>query len=96
MAYRFHVLEGIYKPRNLIIGLGLGLATVAAAKSMMGIENNQMITKKNEDGKKKLVEAWYNSKSDRWETPAPWSKAFREQNPEIKLVAREKIFSPKA
>lgn len=93
MAYRFHVLEGIYKPKNMLIGLSLGFATVATIKSMLGVDEDQSRMQKNkhEDGKTKLVEAWYNEKKKQWEQPAPWSKQFRDINPEIHLVPREKV-----
>lgn len=95
MAYRFHVLDGIYKPRNMLIGLTLGFATVATIKSLLGMEEEKSVMQRNikEDGKAKLVEAWYNKEKRQWEQPAPWSKSFREQNPEIHLVPREKVRS---
>jgi DnaJ-class molecular chaperone len=93
MAYRFHVLDGIYKPKNMLIGLTLGFATVATIKSLLGIEEEKTVMQKDmrEDGKTKLVEAWYNKQKRQWEQPAPWSKSFREQNPEIHLVPRENV-----
>lgn len=93
MAYRFHVLEGIYKPKNMVMGLTLGFMTVAAVKSMLGVEpeESSMQRNKKEDGKTKLVEAWYNTKKRQWEQPAPWSQSFRDSRPEIKLVPREKV-----
>mmetsp|Transcript_23628 Transcript_23628/g.35083 ORF Transcript_23628/g.35083 Transcript_23628/m.35083 type:complete len:195 (-) Transcript_23628:294-878(-) len=95
MAYRFQVLEGIFKPKNMVLGLGLGFFTVAAFKSLAGIENEESILQKNkrETGKKKLVEAWYNAKTKKWEQPTPWKQSFRDLKPEIKLVPREKLNS---
>lgn len=34
------------------------------------------------------VSAWFNTKSQRWETPAPWDKNFQLQRPVIQKVAR--------
>lgn len=95
MAYRFHVLEGIFKPTNMLLGLGLGFFTVAAFKSLAGIEDIESVRQKNkrETGKKKLVEAWYNAKTKRWEQPTPWKQSFRNLKPEIKLIPREKLNS---
>lgn len=95
MAYRFHVLEGIYKPKNMVIGLALGFMTVAAVKNMLGVEPEESTMQRNkkQDGKTKLVEAWYNTRQKQWEQPAPWSKSFRELKPEIKLVPRERVRS---
>jgi DnaJ-class molecular chaperone len=93
MAYRFHVLDGIYKPKNMLIGLTLGFMTVAAAKQMLGVDQEETNMQRNKkiDGKTKLVEAWYNQKKRQWEQPAPWSQSFRDQKPEIKLVPREQV-----
>lgn len=95
MAYRFHVLEGIYKPKNMVIGLALGFMTVAVVKNMLGVEPEESTMQRNkkQDGKTKLVEAWYNTRQKQWEQPAPWSKSFRELKPEIKLVPRERVRS---
>lgn len=93
MAYKFHVLDGIYKPKNMIIGLALGFATVATLKSALGIEEEESRMQKNkkEDGKTKLVEAWYNKQTRQWEQPAPWNEHFRKLNPPIELVDRNKV-----
>jgi len=93
MAYRYHVLDGIYKPKNMIIGLTLGFATVAACKMMLGIEDEVPTMQKNkkQDGKSKLVEAWYNKQTRQWEQPAPWSKAFRDLQPDIQMVQRNLV-----
>lgn len=38
-----------------------------------------------------LVPAWFNTESQRWETPAPWDKNFQLQKPVIKNVARSLV-----
>jgi len=93
MAYRFHVLDGIYKPKNMIIGLTLGFATAAAVKTLFGVEDEESTMQKNkkEDGKSKLVEAWYNKQTRHWEQPTPWTKSFRDLNPEIQMVQRNLV-----
>ena len=93
MAYKFHALEGIFKPKNMIIGLTLGFATVAACKTMLGIEDEVPTMQKNKkvDGKSKLVEAWWNNQTRQWEQPAPWSQSFRNLQPEIKMVQRNLV-----
>jgi curved DNA-binding protein CbpA len=37
------------------------------------------------------VPAWFNKRSNRWETPAPWDKTFQVQNPEVTLVSRKSV-----
>ena len=92
MAYRFHVLDGIYKPRNMLVGLTLGFATVAVINTALGIETETLQQRnKKEDGKTKLVEAWYNKRNRQWEQPAPWKSSFRDQKPEIRLVPRDQV-----
>lgn len=91
MAYHFHVLDGIYKPKNAIIGLTLGFATVAAIRHVLADDDEKAMHRNTHDGKKKYVEAWYNEQSKAWETPAPWSSTFRQLNPKIHMMPREKV-----
>jgi len=93
MAYRFHILDGIYKPKNMLLGLALGFATVATVKAMLGVDPEETTMQKNkkQDGKVLLVEAWFNKRNQQWEQPAPWSSSFRDLKPEIHLVPREKV-----
>mmetsp|Transcript_13895 Transcript_13895/g.15681 ORF Transcript_13895/g.15681 Transcript_13895/m.15681 type:complete len:200 (+) Transcript_13895:57-656(+) len=93
-AAKFHVLDGIYKPRNMIIGITLGLVAVSTVKSVLGIEDDVKPSEKAKivgDGTAKLVEAWKNPNTGHWEQPAPWSKSFQRLNPEIHLVPRENV-----
>lgn len=91
----FHrFLDGIYKPKNMVVGLTLGFIAVSTVKSIFGIEHVAQHADKKRivgDGKKKLVEAWMNPKTGQWEQPAPWSKTFQELKPEIQLVPREQV-----
>ena len=91
---KFHILEGIYKPKNMIIGLTLGCIAVSTIKSMLGIESDSKHSQNKQivgDGKKKLVEAWMNPITRQWEQPAPWSKSFQQLNPKIHMVKREDV-----
>ncbi len=91
---KFHILEGIYKPKNMIIGLTLGLIAVSTVKSVLGIKDDVKHSQKGAsigDGKKELVEAWKNPKTGQWEQPAPWSKTFQKLNPEIHMVKRADV-----
>lgn len=86
--------EGIFKPRNVVIGVTLGLIAVSTFKSVLGIEKDVQHAEKSNiigDGKKKLVEAWKNPKTGQWEQPAPWSKTFQQLKPEIHLVPRKDV-----
>ncbi len=37
------------------------------------------------------VPAWFNGRTQRWETPQPWDEAFRRMAPEVKPVARHLV-----
>ncbi len=91
----FHrILDGIYKPKNMVIGLTLSFIAVSTFKSIFGIERDLAHSEKKQivgDGKKKLVEAYLNPKTGQWEQPAPWSKTFQKLNPEIHLVPRSQV-----
>jgi DnaJ-class molecular chaperone len=91
---KFRFIEGITKPKNVVIGLTLGFVAVASVKSMLGMEPDVKHAQNREivgDGKKKLVEAWMNPKTKQWEQPAPWSKSFQKLNPKIHMVQRENV-----
>mmetsp|Transcript_15441 Transcript_15441/g.23254 ORF Transcript_15441/g.23254 Transcript_15441/m.23254 type:complete len:204 (-) Transcript_15441:1668-2279(-) len=91
---KFHILEGIYKPKNMIIGLTLGLVAVSTVKSVLGIKDDVKHSQKASivgDGRKELVEAWKNPKTGQWEQPAPWSKSFQKLNPKIHMVNRADV-----
>lgn len=102
-SYRYHLLEGIYKPRNMVIGLTIGFVAVSTIKSILGIteqeEKMKHVNKRHlithhhhdTDHSDKLVEAWKNPKTNRWEQPQPWSKAFQVLDPEIRLIPRKDV-----
>lgn len=91
---KLHILEGIYKPKNMIIGVTLGLIAVSTIKTVLGIEGDVNHAEKKKivgDGKTKLVEAWMNPKTGQWEQPAPWSESFRQLNPKIHKIPRKDV-----
>jgi curved DNA-binding protein CbpA len=82
------VLETIYRPRNLFIVGPLVLFTAVSAA-------NYFIKKEETaENTPKMVEAWRNPETGRWEQPAPWDPAYREyrkRNPELDLVPRHQV-----
>jgi len=84
-----HVLDGIYKPRNLLFGLTIGFITIGTVKSYFAVEKDQKAT----TGKKSLVEAWKNPSTGFWELPAPWDPTYQKLKPQLQLVPREKLNS---
>ena len=79
---------GIMLPRNVLIGslLGLGVAT------LYNTLQSKQKTPMEEVGKSKLVEAYWNNRTKRYEKPRPWEEEFRREKPEIVLVERERVF----
>jgi DnaJ-class molecular chaperone len=81
-------------PRNLVIGGMLGFAGVTALRTMWP-------TKEEEDGggaawtsrtgQKRLVEAWKNPSTGRWETPRPWDPMYQKLQPSLQLVPRDEV-----
>ena len=87
---RMHFLDGIYKPRNLFLGITLGLVAVSVVKSYSDKRDEEHIFGRR-TGKKHLVEAWYNPHTKRFEQPAPWDALYKKLKPEHQLVPRELV-----
>lgn len=83
------VLETIYRPRNLFIVGPLVVLTAVTAANYFSKKDEH--TFKNTT---KMVEAWKNPTTGRWEQPAPWDPAYRQYrkiNPQLELVPRDKV-----
>jgi hypothetical protein len=46
-------------------------------------------------GKAKLVEAWLNPRTNRYEKPRPWDEEYRRLKPRIVMVNRDEVFDRK-
>ena len=76
--------ERLVHPYTLMILLpSLGLAYFCLSSA----------TKENATPKEITVNAWYNSKSQRWETPQPWREEFRTSGGVVTQVDRRKVHS---
>mmetsp|Transcript_39439 Transcript_39439/g.118420 ORF Transcript_39439/g.118420 Transcript_39439/m.118420 type:complete len:95 (+) Transcript_39439:764-1048(+) len=82
-----HILDGVYKPRNLLVGVTLGFAAVAFVKSCFAEEDDQS----KRTGMKNLVEAWKHPVTGEWQQPAPWDATYRKLQPALHLVPRESV-----
>lgn len=76
------------KPVNLLFGATFALATVITMRTVFGEDKSKQ--KNSQLGKKALVEAWKDS-DGLWKQPQPWSKAYRNLNPQIHLVPRDEV-----
>lgn len=68
-ARAFRFLEIALSPRVLTIGTGLALMSYIA----LGPRDDPL-----EAGNSMLVPAWFNHKTKRWETPAPWNPDYHQ------------------
>ena len=67
-SFGMAMLDGIYKPRNLFLGLTLGFLSVSLLKSQLQSPEDP----RKRTGVSNTVEAWKNPTTGRWEQPAPW------------------------
>lgn len=87
--FALSVLDGIfYRPRNLFLGVTIGFATLALAKSTFSEDDRSSMRK---TGMKNLVEAWKNPATGEWEQPAPWDATYIKQRPTLHLMPRENV-----
>mmetsp|Transcript_35463 Transcript_35463/g.52125 ORF Transcript_35463/g.52125 Transcript_35463/m.52125 type:complete len:191 (-) Transcript_35463:94-666(-) len=77
-------------PRNVLIGGILGIAGVTIIRSIMPEKENDD-THHEHTGKKRLVEAWLNPKTKRWEKPRPWDQEYQRLQPVLQFVPRDQV-----
>jgi curved DNA-binding protein CbpA len=80
-------------PRNVLIGSLLGITCVALLKTIMPKE--QEVGDRNKTGEKRLVEAWKNPRTGRFEKPRPWDEEYRRLRPVLELVPRDQVYDRK-
>ena len=81
-----NLLGGVLRPRNLFLGVTLGVVTVAYFNASYAKDDQVSRT-----GKSNLVEAWRNPLTGKWEQPKPWDKTYRNLQPTLHLIPREKV-----
>ena len=79
-------------PRNLLIGGMLGFAGVTALRTMWpSKEEDDEGAWTSRTGQRRLVEAWKNPNTGRWETPRPWDPMYQKLQPPLQLVPRDEV-----
>ena len=87
---------GAALPRNLLIGGMIGFTGVTLLRMMWptkdedddhGIRTNI--------GHKKLVEAWKNPDTGRWEKPRPWDPMYQRLQPTLQFIPRDEVHDGK-
>lgn len=83
---------GAALPRNLLIGGVAGFACVMVARTIWPRKDeDDGMTRMSKNGHRKLVEAWKNPDSGRWETPKPWDPTYQRLRPKLQLVPRDEV-----
>ena len=79
-------------PRNVLIGGILGVAGVTIIRSILpNQENNDDEHHEQHTGKKRLVEAWLNPRTNLWEKPKPWDAEYQRLRPVLQFVPRDQV-----
>ena len=79
-------------PRNVLIGGILGVAGVTIIRSILpNQENNDDEHHEQHTGKKRLVEAWLNPRTNLWEKPKPWDAEYQRLQPVLQFVPRDQV-----
>ena len=85
-------------PRNLLIGGVIGFAGVTMLRMMWPSredEEERNSAWMSKTGHKKLVEAWKNPNTGRWEKPQPWDPVYQKLQPTLQLVPRDEVHDGK-
>lgn len=83
---------GAALPRNLLIGGVVGFAGVTLMRMVWpSKDEDDGMARVSKTGHKKLVEAWKNPDTGRWETPKPWDPAYQNLQPKLQLVPRDEV-----
>lgn len=83
---------GATLPRNLLIGSMIGFTGVTFLRTMWPAkEEDDGGAWMSKTGHKKLVEAWKNPSTGRWEKPRPWDPVYQKLQPTLQLVPRDEV-----
>lgn len=87
----FHgTLDILFRPRNLLLGLTVGVFTIATLRGMIRSDTEKEQAKRHH-GKAQHVEAWKNPRTNQWETPAPWDPQYRKLQPTLHMIPRHQV-----
>jgi len=86
-SFGIAMLEGVYRPKNLFLGLTLGFLSVSMIKSYIQEPDDP----RKRTGFSNKVEAWKNPRTGLWEQPAPWDPLYQRLKPKLVMVARDQV-----
>jgi len=78
--------DGMARPRNIALGLTIGVGTMVALKYALSGNENRV-----GNDKPAMVEAWFNPETRQYEPPAPWDPTYRKLKPPLKFVPRQDV-----
>jgi hypothetical protein len=84
-------LDGIFKPRNLLVGVVLGFTAVSLVRGFLRDDEAEATDKQTRTGMTHAVEAWKNPKTGQWEQPAPWDATYQRLRPKLELIPRHQV-----
>mmetsp|Transcript_743 Transcript_743/g.1706 ORF Transcript_743/g.1706 Transcript_743/m.1706 type:complete len:198 (-) Transcript_743:3007-3600(-) len=82
------VMETLTNPRYFLLGL-VGYGGVVLVGSFLGSISSKRPEYHQDE---RLVEAWKNPSTGRFEQPAPWDKDYQRIRPKLEMVPREKVW----
>ena len=77
--------DGMGRPRNIALGLTIGVGTMMALQYTFGRKETQ------KRQTPVLVEAWFNPLTRQYEPPAPWDPTYKKLKPTIEYVPRQDV-----
>mmetsp|Transcript_17825 Transcript_17825/g.32267 ORF Transcript_17825/g.32267 Transcript_17825/m.32267 type:complete len:205 (-) Transcript_17825:33-647(-) len=90
-SHHMSFLDGIFKPRNLLVGVVLGFTAVSLVRGFLRDDEAEATDKQTRTGMTHAVEAWKNPKTGQWEQPAPWDATYQRLRPKLELIPRHQV-----
>ena len=81
------LMETVTHPRFVVLGVAAFGGIFVLTALLGGVSSNR--PEYHHDNR--MVEAWKNPKTGKWEQPAPWDPVYRQLSPKLELVPREKV-----
>ncbi|KAL7549144.1 hypothetical protein ACHAWF_012413 [Thalassiosira exigua] len=86
---------GAALPRNVLIGGMIGFTGITLLRMIWPAEKEDGGAWAAKTGHKKLVEAWKNPETGRWEKPSPWDPVYQKLQPTLQFVPRDEVHDGK-
>ena len=80
-------IETLTHPRYIVLGV-FAFGSVFVMSALMGGVSSKKPEYYHHSG---VVEAWKNPKTGQWEQPAPWDPLYRQLQPKLELIPRERV-----